>query len=69
MNVTPDLVRRARANAGLNAAQAAALVEVGINQWLDWECGGARMPYPLYELFLVKVRAWKEKSGQRRRIG
>ncbi len=62
MNITPDLIRAARIRAGLNEVQAAALVEVGIGKWLDWECGGARMPYGLYELFLAKTRTRKDKG-------
>ncbi|MBS4098920.1 MAG: hypothetical protein KGZ83_19020 [Sulfuricella sp.] len=61
MNITPDVIRAARMRAGLNEVQAAALVETSLDCWLDWECGAARMPYGLYELFLAKTHMGQPK--------
>ena len=52
---TAAAVRRARTDAGLTLAEAAALVYTTDRTWRYWESGNHDMPTGLWELFQLKV--------------
>lgn len=51
----PYEIRRARESAGLNIAQAAALIWCNRASWLRWESGERRMHPAFFELFRIKI--------------
>ena len=53
---TPDMLRKARARAGLTQLQAAELVHRKMRTWQDWEAGITPIPLGLWELFLLRTQ-------------
>ncbi len=51
----PEAIAKAREDAGLSFAEAAALVYTSHRLWRYWEAGTYRMPIASWELFLIKV--------------
>ena len=52
---TPEVIKAARAAAGLTQTQAAALIYCTLRGWQDWE-GGQRAMHPaFFELFGLKT--------------
>lgn len=53
---TPEIIKAARAAAGLTQTQAAELIYCTMRAWQDWE-GGQRAMHPaFFELFLLKAK-------------
>jgi len=56
MNIpTPEQIRQARTEAGLNQTQAAKLVYRAIRTWQDYESGHTPIDMAVWELFLIKT--------------
>lgn len=53
--ITPDIIKKARADAGLTQAQAAELIHVSIHAWRKWENGQREMPLMPFDFFLLKA--------------
>lgn len=51
----PEMIRAARAAAGLTQTQAAALIYCTLRGWQDWEAGKRAMHPAFFELFLLKA--------------
>lgn len=60
---TAKRIRNARIKAGLNQAQAAALVHLSSNiRWCEYETGTRNIDLARWELFLIKTGRRKVKS-------
>lgn len=51
----PHIISAWREAAGLDRAQAAALVYVAPDTWFRWEAGTRKMPLSAFELFCLKA--------------
>lgn len=54
--MTPAAIRKARLDAGLTLAQAAAIVDSSTRTWSAWEQGTRNMPAVLWHCFQYWVR-------------
>jgi putative transcriptional regulator len=52
---TPEQIKKARLDAGLTQAQAAALVYSELRAWQYWEKGDRSMHPAFWELFNIKI--------------
>jgi len=55
-NPTPEQIKQARKDAGLNQTQAATLIYKGLRTWQQWEKGERKMDPALWELFNIKLK-------------
>lgn len=67
LNVTKQMVKRARGQTNLTQGQAAELVKVSRERWNKWERGRAVMPRYDYELFCWMLKIDPE-AGTRYRF-
>ncbi len=63
---TPAEIRAAREKAGLEPAEAAAVLEYTERAWHQWEAGTRPMRRPLFDHFKTKTKA-KAKRGSGRK--
>lgn len=61
-NPTPEEIIQARESAGLNMAQAAAVIYCNRAAWLRWESGERRMHPAMWELFRIKTSSRENHS-------
>lgn len=60
INPSATEIRKARAEAGLTQAQAAAMVHANLRSWQKWEAGDREMHPAFWELFEIKLEALKK---------
>ena len=53
--ILPERIRYIRKKAGLTQKEAAALIDVSVQTWYEWERGNGNMHLAYYELFLIET--------------
>lgn len=58
--INPELIIKARKDAGLTQPQAANLINSSVRAWQHWEAGDRAMKPAFFELFTIKIAGVKK---------